>query len=152
MANEEPFSRGTLVTVTFLHTPGEVIDGPNRKGEYLVALGTVNSWVPREKLLLLPPKKGKKTSKKWRATSQSHSKNNVKISVDLHGLTRDEAVIRVEQAIDQALLTSNHRLEIIHGLGSGILQKAIHHYLSQARQVSRFELDKNNPGTTWVWL
>jgi Smr domain len=41
-----------------------------------------------------------------------------------------EALRQLEQFLDQAYLTNQHELRIVHGIGSGALKEAIHNYLS----------------------
>jgi DNA mismatch repair protein MutS2 len=72
--------------------------------------------------------------------------------IDLHGLTRQEAVERIEHALDRALLQNRARIKIVHGIGSGAVKQAVHAYLSSARQVAEFHLDPANAGVTWVYL
>lgn len=45
------------------------------------------------------------------------------------GLRADEALTVVEKAIDNAIISGQDRLEIIHGSGTGRLKNAIRKYL-----------------------
>jgi len=75
-----------------------------------------------------------------------------KFSLDLHGTTVREAIEKTEDAINKAILAGADQLEIIHGIGTGALQKALAKYLSSAPGVASAKLDPNNIGTTIVYL
>ena len=54
------------------------------------------------------------------------------------GMRVDEALPVIEKAIDNAILSGQETLEIIHGSGSGILKKAVRDYLRQVPDVKGF--------------
>jgi DNA mismatch repair protein MutS2 len=58
--------------------------------------------------------------------------------VTVVGMRVDEALPVVDKAIDQALLHGADKLEIIHGVGTGRLMKAIRDHLKDHRCVSSF--------------
>lgn len=45
--------------------------------------------------------------------------------IDLRGLRKEEALLRLEQFVDRALVANLHHLEIIHGKGNGILKTLV---------------------------
>jgi DNA mismatch repair protein MutS2 len=73
-------------------------------------------------------------------------------SIDLHGLTVVEALSAVEKRVNDAILADLDRLEIVHGVGTGALLKAVHQYLSGLSVVEKFRLDDLNPGVTYVYF
>jgi len=73
-------------------------------------------------------------------------------SIDLHGLNVEEALARVEKRVNDVIIADLDRLEIVHGVGTGALLKAVHHYLSKLSVVERFKLDEINPGVTIVYF
>ena len=54
------------------------------------------------------------------------------------GMRVDEALPVIEKAIDNAILSGQETLEIIHGSGSGILKKAVRNYLKDVPSVKGF--------------
>ncbi len=54
------------------------------------------------------------------------------------GMRIGEALRQLEQFLDQAYLTNQHELRIVHGIGSGALKKAIHDYLSTSPYCTGF--------------
>jgi dsDNA-specific endonuclease/ATPase MutS2 len=70
--------------------------------------------------------------------------------IDLHGLTVDEALGRVEAAVNDALLADATELRVIHGRSGGRIRGALHAWLRHVRSVRSFSLDPRNPGVTIV--
>jgi DNA mismatch repair protein MutS2 len=58
--------------------------------------------------------------------------------LDLRGMRLEEALKRVEQQIDRALLSGMGEFSIVHGMGEGILQRGIHEYLKHNRHVKDY--------------
>lgn len=72
--------------------------------------------------------------------------------LDLHGLTVDEALARVEQALSDALLANRSELRLIHGQSGGRIRGALHRWLRSIPTVRSFQLDPRNAGVTIVSL
>lgn len=138
--------------VKHLAKVGLVEDGPNKRGQYLVSLGSLNTWVNAADLELLPGSKKRRGKHSRTFQPVSTGAATVSMKVDLHGLTRDEAVRKLEEALDRALQRGCGRLEVVHGIGGGVLKEAAHEYLTSSRHVASFALDPANPGTTWAYL
>lgn len=68
--------------------------------------------------------------------------------VDLHGLRVDEALVRIDEALDAALRAGRAEVRFIHGRSGGRLRGALHQRLRDIRAVRGFELDPGNPGVT----
>ncbi|MBM3779766.1 MAG: hypothetical protein FJW23_16250 [Acidimicrobiia bacterium] len=73
------------------------------------------------------------------------------LEVDLHGLSVEEAVSRMEQALSDALLWDVAELRVIHGRSGGRIRVAVHARL-RAIPTVRYEVDRGNPGVTIVRL
>jgi len=76
----------------------------------------------------------------------------VPIDIDLHGLTVDEALARVERGLDTALLADLAEIRIIHGRSGGRIRAAVHRWLRGVGSVRAFRLDPRNAGVTIVTL
>ena len=70
--------------------------------------------------------------------------------VDLHGLVVEEALIRAEQAVNDALLADLSELRLIHGRSSGRIRASLHRRLREIPTVRAFCLDPRNAGVTIV--
>ena len=73
-------------------------------------------------------------------------------SIDLHGIDRQYAKILVRDFIRDQYFLKEEDLMIIHGIGTGIVKKAVHEELKTNKQVKDFKLDNFNPGCTVVKL
>ena len=148
--------KGSTVRLKRLGRKGQVLDGPNQGGEVLVQVGGLRLWVSPQELeeVSSQPKKAKKSKNAAaspRAAQQTRASSEF-LSVDLHGMTRDQAVQEIEALLDRALLQNCAQLEIIHGIGSGALQQSVHAYLAKSKHVAKYMLKPGNPGTTLVYL
>ena len=63
--------------------------------------------------------------------------------VDLHGEDRVNALIRVDEFINDSIKLKNNKIVVIHGKGSNILKNAIHDYLKKDKRVLDYYLDIN---------
>jgi len=51
--------------------------------------------------------------------------------IDLHRLTVDEAVLKLDEFIYKAFQAGHYRVWVVHGKGSGILRQEVRRYLSK---------------------
>ncbi len=72
--------------------------------------------------------------------------------VDLHGLTVEEALARVDAALNAALMADLLELRLIHGRSGGRIRAAVHARLREVPSVRGFRLDPGNEGVTLVSL
>ena len=76
-------------------------------------------------------------------------------TIDLRGLTLEEAIKKVEDQIEAALLSSLPSFSIIHGYGDGILSRGIHEYLKKRKEVKDYRFarpEDGGMGKTYVEL
>ena len=102
------------------HETAEVLFGEKRMKvglEQIEGIRTYHEKTPRKKTL--------------RVTAEARTVLPIKVV----GMRVDEALPLVEKAIDQAVLSGQSSLEIIHGTGTGALKKAIRAYLKELREV-----------------
>lgn len=70
--------------------------------------------------------------------------------VDVRGLTGDEAIVQVELALERAVVVGLHRVDIIHGKGTGALRKRVTEYLKSAPHIRSHRLADWNEGGAGV--
>lgn len=152
MSKMRSLSPGDAVRISSTRTEARVIEGPNKKDEYLLLAGAVRIWAHSSQLS--PPKAKKKTKHPRSPSSRSAEAcpSTDRLSIDLHGFTVEQAIIALETAIDRALLRHCSELIVIHGLGSGKVKNAVHNYLAASKHISSYQLENANPGTTRVFL
>lgn len=73
-------------------------------------------------------------------------------SIDLHGLDRDSARVKVLEFINDNKMIKNDLICIVHGVGSGIIKNEVHSILKRSKDVIDFKLFYNNVGCTIVKL
>jgi DNA mismatch repair protein MutS2 len=70
--------------------------------------------------------------------------------LDLRGLMGDEAILRVEKFIDESISHGLHKVDLIHGKGTGALRKRIAEYLKSDKRIKSFRLGNWDEGGTGV--
>ena len=73
-----------------------------------------------------------------------------KNEIDLRGMMGDEAVTQVQLFLDNAFVSGLHRVDIIHGKGTGALRKRVTEFLKTCPHVKSFRLGEWNEGGTGV--
>jgi DNA mismatch repair protein MutS2 len=66
--------------------------------------------------------------------------------LDIRGMTGSEAIPLIEKFIDSAILSGLHRIDIIHGKGTGALRRKVAEFLSREPRVQAFRLGEWNEG------
>jgi DNA mismatch repair protein MutS2 len=72
--------------------------------------------------------------------------------LDLRGIRLDEARAMLEKFIDRALLSGLNQIEIVHGKGTGALQKMTHEVLKSTPAVRTFHFQDFDSGGTGVTI
>ncbi len=91
-------------------------------------------------------------------TSPSHHVNSITFQgsqelrreIDLRGMLGDEAIAVVDKFLDEAFVAGLHRVDIIHGKGTGALRKKINEFLKTHPHVKSQRLGEWNEGSTGV--
>jgi DNA mismatch repair protein MutS2 len=73
-------------------------------------------------------------------------------SIDLRGMTGDEAEQATVAAVDAAILAEQPYLRIIHGMGTGVVRERVRKVVSGDRRVARFGFAPRNQGGTGVTI
>lgn len=71
-------------------------------------------------------------------------------TIDLHGLDRTFAIIKVNEFIEDNHKLNNKLIILVHGKGNGILKNEIHKHLKTNKLVIDYKIDLFNDGTTIV--
>ena len=66
--------------------------------------------------------------------------------LDLRGKRYEEAMQELDGFIDQALLNNMAQVDIIHGIGTGVIREGVTKYLRRNKHVKRFEYAPQNAG------
>lgn len=69
-------------------------------------------------------------------------------TIDLHGLDRDTARVKVLEFISDNLKMKNEIICIVHGRGTGVVKEEVHNTLKKNKNVLDYKLFYNNIGCT----
>ena len=72
--------------------------------------------------------------------------------IDLHGYDRDTARMTVCDFVLENVMLKNEMIVIIHGIGKGIVKRAVHDALRVNKNVLEYKTDNFNSGCTVVRL
>ena len=98
---------------------------------------------------------GGKAAATGRVTISTSASSELAAELNVIGCTADEALARAERYLDQAVLHEQRQVRIIHGRGSGVLQRSIAGLLAAHPQVDRFasaQRERGGDGVTVVKL
>lgn len=111
--------------------------------EWSVQIGILKMKVAESDLEYLKPEKEKQT------VAMSHVKGRdtyVKLELDLRGERFEDAILRAEKYIDDAVLSSYHQVSIIHGKGTGALRQGIQQFLKNHSRVKNYRFGEAGEG------
>ena len=66
--------------------------------------------------------------------------------LDLRGKRYEEAMQELDEFIDQALLNNMAQVDIIHGIGTGVIREGVTKYLRRNKHVKSFGYAPQNAG------
>jgi DNA mismatch repair protein MutS2 len=146
---------GSDVLVRTLKRRGVVVE-VLKVGVYRVQVGAMTITVGETDLEAPAPsrkKKGRQTPASAVERDQRPAGSSSEpASIDLHGLTVDDARNRVAGYISRAILAGHEQVEIIHGIGTGKLKAAVTKDLRSLSAVRAVKPHPTNPGITLVYF
>ena len=142
-----------LVYVRSLGQNGRVIEVPSAGSTkpYVVAIGDLKVKVNLADIEVRKGKASQSVAVKLPKSNDRHARNKDQ-EIDLHGLRVHEALEKVNQVIDRAIMDDYGSIAFIHGIGDDKLRAAIHKHLPTLSVVRRFCLDSVNRGVTRVYF
>ncbi len=147
-----PFIPGDHVLVASLGKA--IVRELRRGGRYLVDIKGRALVVHEAQLEPLDPRRPKRTPTLVRRASEDPDaprRAHVPTSIDLHGMTTDEALSALDAFLNDAMLAGHDELRVIHGRSGGRIKSAVHAHLKKIAAV-RYRLDPRNPGVTIVTI
>jgi DNA mismatch repair protein MutS2 len=118
---------GSLVRLEDGVQTGEVIE--LRKNKAVVAFGNTITRVDLGKLIAVHQPAKKIFAVVADTKERMAARSGFDINLDIRGLSREEALVALENFLDKALLMGLKHVRIIHGRGTGVLRQIVHHYL-----------------------
>ena len=128
----DKINAGDEVKVLSYGQKGEVLELVG-EDEAVVQMGIIKMKLPIEDL-----EKTKKKKEKPAKMVTRQNRQTIKTELDLRGYRYEEALIELDQYLDQAVLSNYEQVYIIHGKGTGALQKGVQQHLKKHKSVSKF--------------
>ena len=141
-ADQRPLIVGDEVQVLQYGQKGTLLEKLSSK-EWIVQIGILKMNIEESGLKYLKPEKEKQpvvtASLRGRTTQ-------VKLELDLRGERYEDAILRTEKYIDDALLSNYHQVSIIHGKGTGALRQGVQQYLKSHSRVKNYRFGEAGEG------
>ena len=148
---------------------GEVVEKIESKKAVIIQSGILKSTVPIEDIIekldqmVLTKKQKHQKEKKQHVTQSQVTRSDTRASehrglslhCDVRGLQQLDALGVIDKVLDEALLENIPQVDIVHGLGTGALKKAIREYVMEMPFVKRYEAASamdGGDGKTIVYL
>jgi DNA mismatch repair protein MutS2 len=136
---------GSIVQLRNGTDSGEILHLSSDESSAEVLFGTIRMRVP---VIDLRASDRQPTRVKSGPHFTAPERSSVERDLDLRGMTGDEALPLIDKFIDNACLAGLHRIDIIHGKGTGALRKKVTSYLERHPRVKTFRLADWNEGGT----
>lgn len=111
--------------------------------EWIVQIGILKMKLPDADLEYIKPEK---ESVRKAVNHVKNRNSHVKLELDLRGERYEDAIIRAEKYLDDALLANYPRVSIIHGKGTGALRQGIQTFLKGHKRVKSFRYGEAGEG------
>ncbi len=127
-----------------LNQDGVILDKLS-EDEYFVQLGMIKLKVKASDLEKIKSKKELEPVARIRRTGSA-----VKTELDLRGERYEDALLKLDDYLDQAILANHSVVSIIHGKGTGALREGVTKKLKLHPQVKAYRLGNQNEGGSGV--
>lgn len=150
---------GDKVRITGQSTVGDLIELNDKNA--VIAFGQLITTASRKKVERLSNNEAKKLDPARKSTSSrimgnfSERRLSFKPEIDIRGQRVEEAISKIQEFIDEAIMFEVGQLRILHGKGHGILKTTIREYLRAEPMVRSFKdehVDFGGAGITVVNL
>ena len=156
---EGAITEGSYVKLKGQNAFGQVLSVKSKEAE--VRIGALKSTIKLNRL----EKVSARTYKS--ATNESLTENNrssvdlnekmmqFSFNLDIRGMRGEEAMVQLDQFMNNALMLGYNELRVVHGKGDGILRTLVRNHLKSYKEVSRMtdeHADRGGAGVTIVSL
>ena len=94
----------------------------------------------------------KKVGGKGQSAGAYGKARTIGLSVDLRGMTTEEALAVLDKYVDDAFLAGIEKVTVIPGKGTGVLSKACQQYLKRNKHVKSYRLGAYGEGESGVTI
>ena len=149
--NDRQFNVGSEVKMLDINQCGVIVSNKDKDGYYFVQMGIMKKKVHESNLAKIDKKKNKArfiVSKN--IGKMTHGK--IESEIYLIGMPVEEALVKLDKFIDNAVVMGLKTIRIIHGKGTGVLRQAVNNYLNSCKEVESFRLGKYGEGENGVTI
>ncbi len=147
-----PLAHGMRVRHTGLGLTMQIVEGPRADGSVVLARGAWRVTARPEELSRCADGAAERPPEERLALSELRAETSAPWEVDLRGLYVDEALAALDAALDRAALAGHREFRVIHGVGSGALQKAVARHLADHPHVQSHRLGGHGEGGRGVTM
>ena len=94
-----------------------------------------------------------RNSKKRINTYLKKEASSIQSKLDIRGYRKSEALILLEEFLDDALISNSSMVQIVHGIGNGVLRRTVREKLKEYKDVTEISSppdEQGGEGVTWV--
>ena len=118
-----------------------------KDGRWEAQVGLIKMTLEEKEFNLIKAEKEATQPKKRQVNVVKRSNTSgPRARLDLRGKRYEEAMQELDGFIDQALLNNMAQVDIIHGIGTGVIREGVNKYLRRNKHVKSFEYAPRNAG------
>ncbi|MCB4986303.1 endonuclease MutS2 [Streptococcus mutans] len=117
-----------------------------KDGRWEAQVGLIKMTLQESEFDLVKSDKAQASQKKQAHLVKRTSQKAPSTRLDLRGKRYEEAMQELDEFIDQALLNNMAQVDIIHGIGTGVIRDGVTKYLRRNKQVKEFGYAPQNAG------
>lgn len=136
---------GDEILVTAYGQRGTLIN-QLKDGRWEAQVGLIKMTLKRDEFGLIKAEKENQPQQKQVHVVKKTSGKGPRARLDLRGKRYEEAMQELDEFIDQALLNNMAQVDIVHGIGTGVIREAVTNYLRRNRNVKEFGYAPQNAG------
>lgn len=117
-----------------------------KDGRWEAQVGLIKMTLQESEFDLVKSDKAQASQKRQAHLVKRTSQKAPSARLDLRGKRYEEAMQELDEFIDQALLNNMAQVDIIHGIGTGVIRDGVTKYLRRNKQVKEFGYAPQNAG------
>lgn len=117
-----------------------------KDGRWEAQVGLIKMTLEEQEFNLLKAEKEQQPKRKQVNVVKRANTSGPKARLDLRGKRYEEAMEELDAFIDQALLNNMAQVDIIHGIGTGVIREGVTKYLRRNKHIKSFGYAPQNAG------
>ncbi|HGF0447896.1 TPA: endonuclease MutS2 [Streptococcus pyogenes] len=117
-----------------------------KDGRWEAQVGIIKMTLTHDEFTLVRVQEEQKAKNKQINVVKKADSSGPRARLDLRGKRYEEAMQELDHFIDQALLNNMGQVDIIHGIGTGVIREGVTKYLRRHKHVKHFAYAPQNAG------